>query len=171
MGDPVPARTAFRSRNAPFGGSGPFEHQLCRCTGPAEGFVEIAHRSRPVGILVAVFHIADGLLDPHPCPVGFQFIGCHHREGRADPRPHFRAVGNDDDLPRGFNAQVDIGRPGRNGFTPRGNCTDRPRGHHPRPEDQGSCRKDGPQKSPAPHQHHLVHGFTSAASLMAWRIR
>ena len=77
--------------------------------GVTEGLVEVADRSRAVGVLIAVTGITHTLLDADARPVGVELVGRHHRQRRPDARAHFRAVGDDEYRAVGFDAEIDTG--------------------------------------------------------------
>ena len=64
----------FRCRNLPLGSRSAYEHRAGGRTGAAERFIEVANGTRSVGILIAVFCVAEPLLDSTTIPIGFQFI-------------------------------------------------------------------------------------------------
>ena len=96
MQDPVLLGADFPGRHPPLRGGRRFQHLPRRRAHPAHRRKEVAHAARTVGILVAVTRfVAGGLPDADLPPIGFQFVGHHHRQAGADALPHFRAVAND----------------------------------------------------------------------------
>ena len=104
--------SAFRRRHAPLRSSRAFEHHARGGAGLSHGVIKIANGFGAVRVLAAVFLVADGLLDLHAFPVGFQFLRHNHGQGGADSGAHFRAMRDDDHAAIGFQAEVDAGLPG-----------------------------------------------------------
>ena len=105
-------RLHFGHGNAPLRGRGLLEHRARGGAGLPHGLVETTDGVRPVGILIAVFSVADRLLNLDAIPVGVEFIGNHHGESRANAGAHFRAVRDDDHRAVGLDAEVDAWMPG-----------------------------------------------------------
>ncbi len=114
----VEVRGAFRCRHAPLRGGGGDEHGASRCACVSERIKEIPDRFRSVGVLVAVLHVADGLLHLHARPIGVQLVGGNQRERGPDAGAHFGAMRDDEDGAVGLDAQVDAGVH-RRGFSAR----------------------------------------------------
>ena len=83
------------------------QHRPRRGAGVAERFVEVADRSRAVGVLVAVARIADALLDGDPAPVRLELVGRHLRQRRPDAGAHLGSVRDDEDRAVGPDAEID----------------------------------------------------------------
>jgi len=74
------------------------EHRAGRRADAAHRSEEMARAARTVGVLVAeALLVAGRLHDPHPLPVGFEFIGHDHRHAGADALPHLGPVNDDGD--------------------------------------------------------------------------
>ena len=63
---------------------------------------------RAVGILVAVFRVADRLIDLHFRPIGIQFVRNHQRKRSAAAAAHLRAAGDDGDRPIARNGEKNV---------------------------------------------------------------
>ena len=61
--------------HAPFGGGGAFEHEAGGGTGIANDLDKVADGAGAIGVLRAVFSIAERLLNFYALPVGFEFVG------------------------------------------------------------------------------------------------
>ena len=83
------------------------QHRPCGRAGAAEGFVEVAHGPRAVGVLIAVAGVADALLDAAAAPVGVELVGGDHRQRGADAGAHLRSVRDDEDRAVGLDAEID----------------------------------------------------------------
>ena len=105
----------FRDWHVPLLGGGLFEHEPDGGAGGAHSIVEIADGARAVGILRAVFHVAQRLLDAHLLPIGFELIGDDHRQDRSNSGPHLGPVGDDDGGAVRLDAEVDAWHPSRSG--------------------------------------------------------
>src|SRR5258708_15830814 len=64
---------------------------------------------RAVRILISIALIADGLLELHALPIGFEFIGQDKRDRRADSRSHLRAMRDDENRPVRINSEIHAG--------------------------------------------------------------
>src|SRR5258708_35650943 len=64
---------------------------------------------RAVRILISIALIADGLLELHALPIGFEFIGQDKRERRADSRSHLRAMRDDENPSVRINSEIHAG--------------------------------------------------------------
>ena len=89
------------------------QHRPRRGAGMAERFVEVADRSRAVGVLVAVARIADALLDGDAAPVGVELVGRDLRQAGPDAGAHLGAVRHDEDRAVGPDAEIDARVEGR----------------------------------------------------------
>src|SRR3954452_21552030 len=76
--------------------------------GLAQRLIELPHAARAVGVLVAVFYIGVRLNDLDPVPVGFEFVGQHHRQTCLDAGAHLGAVGDDRHQPGFIDADIHI---------------------------------------------------------------
>src|SRR5215472_5517188 len=92
----VQPNAALCSRNLPLRSSRSLQHQACRGASLAKGVVEIGNGAGPVGVLIAVFSIANGLLDSNALPISVQLVSGHHGKHAADSCSHLRAVRDDD---------------------------------------------------------------------------
>ena len=89
-------RAVFRG-NAPLRGCGADQHDASGSAYLAHQVERTADRVRPVRILLAVFRIANCLLELDLRPVRIKFVGDHERQSCAAAATHLRAMGDDSD--------------------------------------------------------------------------
>jgi hypothetical protein len=111
----VIARPAIVRVDVPNMRRGGFEHLPRRGAGLAHRLIELAHASRAVGVLIAVFWVALGLNDPDARPVSLELVGENHGQSGADSGAHFRAVGHDRNQSGLVDGEIDVGLEGRRG--------------------------------------------------------
>ena len=89
------ARHALAGRHAPCGGSGSDQHFARRGTCAAQQVELLANAGRAVGILVAVFLVAQCLFQADQVPVGVELVGDDLRQAGADALAHLRPMAHD----------------------------------------------------------------------------
>ena len=101
------ARADLGFGHAPLRCSGAFQHLACGCaSGTEHRVLSRADARGTVGVLVAVFWIADRLFEADRGPVGLELVGDHHAQRRAHALPHLGAVAGHGDQAIFADAQV-----------------------------------------------------------------
>jgi hypothetical protein len=122
-----------------------------------------------VGVLIAVFLVAERLLKANAAPIGFHFVGHDHGERGTNAGAHFGAMSHDDNRAVRVQTYKEVGIPG--GF---GNfsCRVSRLGHGSRSEDQRAGGEEAAEEVTAGGEFDSgAHAFTPAAVLMAARMR
>src|SRR5581483_2754357 len=174
-------RFAVRRFHAHFHRRRLLEHGAGHRTELAHALQIVADGARTVGVLVAVFLVAYRLLHLDPAPVGLQLVGYDLRDTGADALPHLGAVADHGDGALAIDRDEhvrhqDSGRHlgalrrlrGGNEAVERAHLGNRVERH----AEHETARAGG-------HLEELttvdfvdrIHGYTPAASLIAWRIR
>jgi hypothetical protein len=97
---------ALGARHTPLPCGRRHQHRFRRGASVPERLVEVADRSRPVGVLIAVAGVADALLDRHAAPVGVELVGGHLGQRGTDPGAHLGAMSDDEDRAIGADAEI-----------------------------------------------------------------
>src|SRR4030095_6804514 len=100
----------FGLGHAPALRGGPDEHEPCGGAGFAQRCKGAADRVRAVGVLVAVFFIADGLHDFYAIPVGVQFVGDDAGKSSLAAAAHFGAMSDGVDSAVSVDREIDARR-------------------------------------------------------------
>ena len=162
----VQTSLALRGRNAPLFGRGLLQHQARRRAAFPHHTEETAHRVGAIGILIAIFRVADGLLQLDAFPIGFHLIGQDQRDHGPAAGSHFRAMGHDQHRAIRLDAHKHVGGEDR-GFQ-RGQGWS---GNHAGAQHQRAGSKGLPQEGAAAEVADGFHACSFAADLMAARMR
>ena len=149
---------AFGNRNAPLVGGGLLEHQARGSAAFLHDTEEVADRVRTVRVLIAVFRVADGLLDLDALPIGFHLVGQDQGEHGPAAGSHFRAVRDDQHSPVGLNSHEHVGRKD-GGFQ----CGEGAGRENPRAQHQGARSENLAEETAAAGVVDHVHAFSFAA--------